>query len=287
MEDLDYIGKVNSKHGVFTYCHYDQYIGTALREYGEFCEIELSLMQKFINLDDFVFDIGANIGCFSIPFSKKVGPKGRVLSFEPQKFICKLLRKNAKDNHLKNIKIFNQAVGRKNTFTELNKFDYSRLGNFGGIGLKEDYDNSKCAHIIEGKKEKVQVINLDKFLEIEKCNFIKMDVELMEMEVLKGGKKFLSKFRPILWIENHYDPKKPNTINQYLLENDYVPYWTVANLFNADNYFVNDENHYKKIATINTLAIPLEKKMFYKLDPLDEITSPFTKPVLCLRAPIK
>ena len=101
---------------------------------------------------------------FFYSFFKEGWSKGRVLSFEPQKFICKLLRKNVKDNHLKNIKIFNQAVGRKNTFTELNKFDYSRLGNFGGIGLKEDYDNSKCAHIIEGKKEKVQVINLEKFL---------------------------------------------------------------------------------------------------------------------------
>ena len=40
-----------------------------------FVRLELSLMQKFINPDDFVFDIGANIGCFSIPFSKKVGPK--------------------------------------------------------------------------------------------------------------------------------------------------------------------------------------------------------------------
>ena len=106
----------------------------------------------------------------------------------------------------------------------------------------------------------------------------------MEMEVLKGGKEFLSKFRPILWIENHYNPKKPNTINQYLLENDYIPYWTVANLFNADNYFVNDENHYKKIATINTLAIPLEKNVLQiRSIRRDYIT--LYKPILCLRAP--
>ena len=170
MKNPNYIGKINTKHGVFNFCHFDAYIGLALREYGEFSEIELSLMQNFINPGDVVFDIGANIGCFSIPFSHKVGSKGRVLSFEPQKFICKLLRKNARDNNLKNIKIFNQAIGRKKAFIELDKFDYSKLGNFGGITLTKNYDNSKCADIVEGKKYKVKVTNLDIFVIINYQN---------------------------------------------------------------------------------------------------------------------
>ena len=68
----NYIGEVKAKHGVFSFCHFDKYIGLAIREYGEFSEIELSLMSKFIMKGDVVFDIGANIGAFTVPFSKKV-----------------------------------------------------------------------------------------------------------------------------------------------------------------------------------------------------------------------
>ncbi len=52
-----HIGEVKAKHGVFSFCHFDEYIGLSLREYGEFSEIELSLMSKFIMKDDVVFDI--------------------------------------------------------------------------------------------------------------------------------------------------------------------------------------------------------------------------------------
>ena len=63
-------------------------------------------------------------------------------------------------------------------------------------------------------------------MEIEKCNFMKIDVELMELDILTGGKKFFKKFRPILWIENHQF--YPNEINKFLLENDYNAYWVYS-----------------------------------------------------------
>ena len=76
-------------------------------------------------------------------------------------------------------------------------------------------------------------------------DFIKMDVELMEMEVLKGAKKFLRKYKPILWIENRQ--KFPNEINKYLLQNDYSSYWACTMLYNCKNYFINDRNIYNNI----------------------------------------
>ena len=77
-------------------------------------------------------------------------------------------------------------------------------------------------------KKNVKIIKLDDFLHLNKCNFIKMDVELMEMEVLKGAKKILRKYKPILWIENHQ--YFPNKINKYLLENGYSSYWACTNV---------------------------------------------------------
>ena len=66
------IDKIEAKHGVFKFILNDQFIGNAINEYGEFSEIELSIMNKFIEKNDIVFDIGSNIGAFTIPLQKKL-----------------------------------------------------------------------------------------------------------------------------------------------------------------------------------------------------------------------
>ena len=275
----NYIGEVKAKHGVFSFCHFDEFIGLSMREYGEFSEIELSLMLKFIMKDDVVFDIGANIGAFTVPFAKKVGDFGEVYSFEPQKLIYEILNENVNKNKLKNVKVFNIGVGKKEEELELNDIDYSKVGNFGGVSFK--YESSSFTKNIKNKKYKVKVKNLDQLTEIKKCNFIKMDVELMELEILTGGKNFLKKFRPILWIENH--KLYPNKINKFLLENDYNAYWVYSTAFNKSNYFINDNNYFGELGTLNTLAIPIEDNRFSLDEKFDKITDHYSKPKIVLR----
>ena len=275
----NYIGEVKAKHGVFSFCHFDEFIGLSMREYGEFSEIELSLMLKFIMKDDVVFDIGANIGAFTVPFAKKVGDFGEVYSFEPQKLIYEILNENVNKNKLKNVKVFNIGVGKKEEELELNDIDYSKVGNFGGVSFK--YESSSFTKNIKNKKYKVKVKNLDQLTEIKKCNFIKMDVEFMELEILTGGKNFLKKFRPILWIENH--ELYPNKINKFLLENDYNAYWVCSTAFNKSNYFINDNNYFGELGTLNTLAIPREDKRFSLDKKFDKIINHYSKPKIVLR----
>ena len=279
----NYIGEVKAKHGVFSFCHFDEFIGLSMREYGEFSEIELSLMLKFIMKDDVVFDIGANIGAFTVPFAKKVGDFGEVYSFEPQKLIYEILKENVNKNKLKNVKVFNIGVGKKEEELELNDIDYSKVGNFGGVSFK--YESSSFTKNIKNKKYKVKVKNLDQLTEIKKCNFIKMDVEFMELEILTGGKNFLKKFRPILWIENH--KLYPNKINKFLLENDYNAYWVCSTAFNKSNYFINDNNYFGELGTLNTLAIPREDKRFSLDKKFDKIIDHYSKPKIVLRGLFK
>ena len=99
------IADVDTKHGSFQFC-VNEFIGTALKEYGEFSEIELSIMSNFIEKGDFVFDVGANIGAFTIPFAKKVGENGKVFTFEPQPNVHNLLKNNVKLNNLDNVELF-------------------------------------------------------------------------------------------------------------------------------------------------------------------------------------
>ena len=58
------------------------------------------------------------------------------------------------------------------------------------------------------KKHSIKFTTLDGFIDIEQCNFLKIDVELMELNVLKGAKNFIKKFRPTIWIENHQKVSK-------------------------------------------------------------------------------
>tara|TARA_B100000989_G_scaffold90267_1_gene65288 strand:+ start:2635 stop:3477 length:843 start_codon:yes stop_codon:yes gene_type:complete len=272
----NFVGSVNAKHGIFNFCHFDEFIGLAIREYGEYSELELDIILNFINEGDTVFDVGANIGCFTVPMAKKAGLKGRVYSFEPQPFINKLLQENIHSNNIDNVQIMKQGLGFKKELYELEDIDYSLTGNFGGVGLTTD--NSSFTKIKSKRKYKIKVIKLDKFLYLRKCNFLKLDAENMDLDVLKGGQNFLKKFRPTLWVENQ--KKYPNHINKFLLENDYKPFWVTTMFYNPDNFFVNDNNYYKNIATFNTLAIPKEKSFLLgDKEWFTEIVDEFTKPL--------
>ena len=268
--------KISAKHGVFQFCINDEFIGLALNQYGEFSEIELSIMNKFIKKNDIVFDIGSNIGAFTVPFAKKVGINGKVFAFEPQPFIYNILKKNIELNRICNVKLFKNGVGEKKKTIKIDEMDYSYTGNFGVFTLTSKYLNTHCGIVKEKKKNSVNIVKLDDFLNLKKCNFIKIDVEYMEMAVLKGGKNFLKKNRPILWIENHW--KFPNQINKYLLEIGYNPYWAITRIYNPKNYFINDKNIYDKICTTNILAIPDNKIIEYESLGLTKVFNSFTKP---------
>ena len=114
---------------------------------------------------------------------------------------------------------------------------------------------------------------------------MKIDVELMELDVLVGGINFLKKFRPILWIENHQI--YPNKINNFLLKNDYHPYWVYSKSFNESNYFSNYNNYYGELSTLNTLAIPKEDYRFSMDKQFDKILDLNTKPKLVLNKLVK
>ena len=271
-----FVGTVNAKHGIFNFCHFDEFIGLAVREYGEYSELELDIILNFINEGDTVFDVGANIGCFTVPMAKKVGLKGRVYSFEPQPFINKLLQENIQSNNIDNVNIMKRGLGFKKEIFELEDIDYSLTGNFGGVGLTND--NSSFTKIKSKRKHKIKVVKLDEFLYLRKCNFLKLDAEDMDLDVLRGGKNFLKKYRPILWVENQ--KIYPNQINKFLLDNDYIPFWVSTMFYNPDNYFVNDNNYYKNLATFNTLAIPNEKKFLIDdKEWFNEILDEYTQPL--------
>lgn len=140
----------------------------------------LPQLDKFIREGDVVIDVGANIGCHSFYYSNKVGETGKVFSFEPQpeSFIC--IQHNL-ENH-KNVIPLNKGVSDKNGYMSVESID----GNIGMSFLKE------------GKE--VEVITIDG-LKLDRVDFIKIDCEGMELNVLKGALETISMFEPVMLIE--------------------------------------------------------------------------------------
>ena len=275
---------IKGKHGELIIPATDNSIGSAYKAYGEYSEIELIIIKKILKAGDFVFDIGANIGIFSIPISKQITESGKLFCFEPQKFIFNLLNQNIEINKLGNVNTFNCALGEKICKVKIDNIDYSLNGNFGGVGIDDDYDNSMSVKLrTVSSEEKIEMKKLDQFINIERCDFIKIDVEKMETKVLKGGENFIKKFRPVMWIENHLE--FPNKLNQYLLKKNYKLYWSVTTFFNPCNYFLNSKNIFGDSSTVNVLAIPSEKNEGCKID-LEEITSKNTQATWSIVKPI-
>src|ERR671921_2374905 len=141
---------------------------------------------------DIVIDIGANIGRYTIISSKRVGTNGKVVAIEAHPGNFEILNRNIKLNQLANVIPLNYAVYSKETKIKL-YHNYSIMPERAG-----GYTN---------KYVEASANTLDYFLQLKgimEVNWVKIDVEGAEFEVLKGATNVLSKSKDIaLLIEIH------------------------------------------------------------------------------------
>lgn len=158
-------------------------LGMFLRIQGQYEPIQTKVFLESLKPGSIVFDIGANVGYYTVLASKVVGKKGKVYAFEPDPGNLKLLQKNIKLNACRNVKVFGSAVGKKNT-TEVLRVDEANPGESHLGGKSHD------------KNIMVQTVTLDSFTKkrnIKHADTIKMDVEGSEIDILLGGKDFLKR----------------------------------------------------------------------------------------------
>ncbi len=168
---------------------------------------------------DIVVDIGAHIGLYTIISSKRVGTKGKVVAIEAHPGNFEMLNSNIKLNQLTNVIPLNYAVHSKETKVKL----YLPSGESGFTKY-----NTIMPNWINTQEKFVEVNanTLDYLLQLnqirqEEVNWIKIDVEGAEFEVLKGATNVLSKSKDIaILMELHgpphvYRPKVEEFVNLY------------------------------------------------------------------------
>jgi FkbM family methyltransferase len=144
-------------------------------------------------------DIGANIGIHSVVLSSEVG-EGRVYSFEAQRVVFNMLVGNIALNSLENVFCYHNAVSNQNELIDIPTFDYGKPMSFGSVEFGGAQNESIGQSPFFGACEKVPTIVLDE-VNFQQVNFMKIDVEGMEIKVLLGAKNLIDKFKPIILVE--------------------------------------------------------------------------------------
>lgn len=159
------------------------------------------------------FDVGANIGHHSIVMSQCVQNNGKVFAFEPIPHIREQMKESLTLNEINNVEIISDALSNKEG--ELNL--HLRDGNIGGSSLVDVGDS---------KTIKVNVKTLDSY-NYRKVDFIKIDVEGFEYNVLLGGEKTIEKYQPVILFEyspiyyRRYEPSHTKNILSFFEEHNY------------------------------------------------------------------
>lgn len=135
-------------------------------------------------------DVGANIGSYTLPLAKRFA---RVSAFEPSRDHCRILRLNLKLNKLQNVRVYQMALSDVSGSTSL----YIRKG--GAASLSETHYGLSF-----DRTSKVITARLDDFLpNFQRLDFVKIDAEGFEMQVIEGGVKMITTLKPVIALEVH------------------------------------------------------------------------------------
>ena len=168
---------------------------------------------------DIVVDIGAHIGLYTIISSKRVGANGKVVAIEAHPGNFEMLNRNIKLNQLTNVIPLNYAVYSKETKIKL----YLPSGESGFTKyntIMPNWINTQEKFVEVNANTLDYLLQLNKIRQ-EEVNWIKIDVEGAEFEVLKGATNVLSKSKDVaILMELHgpphiYRPKVEELVNLY------------------------------------------------------------------------
>jgi FkbM family methyltransferase len=203
-------------------------VGFQILETASFDPLEVRLAVEMLVLrrrhygDGVVaIDCGANIGVHTIEWAKAMTGWGSVLSVEAQERIYYALAGNIAINNCFNAMAVHAAVSSKPGTMKMPSPDYTKPSSFGSLELRYRPNTEFIGQTINYSENLIDIrtLAIDEF-NLPRVDFIKIDIEGMEMEALEGATNTITKSRPILLIEKI----KSNTeqIGQWLRNHGYV-----------------------------------------------------------------
>ena len=194
-------------HGdAFTVLPGDHGISRELSVYQIHEPLTTELVKRFLKPGMNVVDIGGNLGYYALLEAQMVGDTGRVIAIEPVAANFAQLSKNVAANGYCNITLENVAIGTTNGSAPMY---LSKKSNW----------HSLHPTPWETREVTVRVSTLDSLLarlELPSVDLIRMDLEGYEIEVIRGMKSTIKKYRPRLLIELHPQLVGPQAMVTFL-----------------------------------------------------------------------
>ena len=150
---------------------------------------KLKFVSDIIRPGGVFYDIGANVGLYSMLAAEKIGATGRVISFEPASRNCSFFRKHMEMNQVLNVDLLQIAIGDKD-----------------GEASFDDDGDPVGFRVAAAGKSRVQMRSLDSMVstnELPPPSYLKIDVEGAELQVLQGASSIIKTHRPDIFIETH------------------------------------------------------------------------------------
>jgi FkbM family methyltransferase len=177
---------------------FNEVTAAVLLEFGDWFEDEMGFVRRLMTPESCTIDIGANHGCFCLTMAK-LAPAGQSWAFEPSTTTCDLLETSRNANELQNLTICRAAVSDATgtaTFVLADQgSEYNHLVLGEGAG----------EHPSPGSRtEQVRLTTLDECMKAyswQRIDFIKIDAEGAELQIIKGGKEFFDKLSPLVMFE--------------------------------------------------------------------------------------
>ena len=143
----------------------------------------LELLASSLKPGDVVFDVGANVGLYTVLLAKVVGDGGQVISFEPEGQTYAHLVDNLKLNSLTNVRCFRKALGERNGQARL--YSNELIGGASLVRSPEGKGPGEVVDIVEGDE-----LVLAENLPLPRA--VKIDVEGYEYAVIQGLRRTLA-----------------------------------------------------------------------------------------------
>jgi FkbM family methyltransferase len=158
-------------------------------------------LERFIEPGQVVYDVGANIGFFTILCARLTGPEGKVFAFEPMPQNAEALRHNISLNGLDNVVVVQKALSCESGTANLFLSPHSAFHSLDVEGASKRENLGPQAGEIS-----VETITLDEFVAEDPArvpDLIKLDVEGAEVLALQGMRETLRSAEPLLLCELH------------------------------------------------------------------------------------
>ncbi len=160
----------------------------------EWWDNERRLIEPYVKAGDVAVDVGANLGFMSGVLSSLTGSEGHVHSFEPNPKIFARLLEVVEANHYGTISAYNMGCGKQEDSMTLHCPASSGQASLRpGAGIERS----------SREKKNVRIVKLDEFLgpKLERLDFLKIDTEGFEDQVIFGASGLICRFHPVIYIE--------------------------------------------------------------------------------------